>query len=231
METIRFQPDLVEQVHRSLLAAICTGELAPGQRLTQEQLAAEFAISRQPVVQALRILKAEGFVVDAPKRGVVVTPLDPAMIRNVYQVRTALDALAARLCAARVAKGAPRMDASLVAAGRSAAKRSAMRALIDADIAFHHALYAASGNPMIAEAAQRHWAHIQRAMGGSLAHASVRDKVWDEHAGILAAVNQGDPATAERLASDHGLSASHVLVAHLESVPRVASQRPGALSA
>ena len=60
---IEFAPDLTEQVHQRLLNAICDGDLAPGARITQEELAASLDVSRQPVLQALRLLKKDGFVI------------------------------------------------------------------------------------------------------------------------------------------------------------------------
>ncbi len=69
-------PDLVDQVYRALLDAISSGSLAPGERITQEDLARRLAVSRQPVLQALRLLKKDGFVLDAPGRGLLVAPLD-----------------------------------------------------------------------------------------------------------------------------------------------------------
>src|SRR6187549_1935868 len=87
-------PDLAERVYRSLLDAISVGALAPGQRITQEDIAARLAVSRQPVLQALRLLKKDGFVQDAPGRGLLVAPLSAEWTAKVYQVRGALDALA-----------------------------------------------------------------------------------------------------------------------------------------
>jgi DNA-binding FadR family transcriptional regulator len=84
-------PDLVEQVYVRLLDAISDGSLAPGQRITQEDIAAQLAVSRQPVLQALRLLKKDGFLFDAPGRGLLVAALDAAWIVKVYQVRGALD--------------------------------------------------------------------------------------------------------------------------------------------
>jgi len=89
---IEFAPDLTEQVHQRLLNAICAGELAPGARLTQEELAASLNVSRQPVLQALGLLKKEGFVIEAGRRGLMVAPLNAQAIVHVYQVRSALDA-------------------------------------------------------------------------------------------------------------------------------------------
>ena len=65
-------PDLVDQVYRSLLDAISSGALPPGERITQEDIAQRLAVSRQPVLQALRLLKKDGLVLDAPGRGVLV---------------------------------------------------------------------------------------------------------------------------------------------------------------
>src|SRR6478735_9609360 len=111
-------PDLVDQVYRSLLDAISDGSLAPGERITQEDIAQRLAVSRQPVLQALRLLKKDGFVLDAPGRGVLVAPLDAHWISKVYQVRGALDALAARLAAQQRF----RIDPRLIEQGRKAAR-------------------------------------------------------------------------------------------------------------
>ena len=76
LSRIAAAPDLTEQVYQRLLYAICDGELAPGARLTQEELAATLGVSRQPVLQALRLLKKDGFVSDAGRRGLRVAPLE-----------------------------------------------------------------------------------------------------------------------------------------------------------
>ena len=68
--------------------------------LTQEEIADQLRVSRSPVLQALRLLKKDGLIEDAPGRGVQVAPLDPAWVAHLYQVRGALDALAAKLAAA-----------------------------------------------------------------------------------------------------------------------------------
>src|SRR5947199_7651634 len=99
LSPIASTPDLTEQVYQRLLYAICDGELTPGARLTQEDLAATLGVSRQPVLQALRLLKKEGFVSDAGRRGLRVAPLEAQAITQVYEVRAVLDGLAARRAA------------------------------------------------------------------------------------------------------------------------------------
>jgi DNA-binding GntR family transcriptional regulator len=181
-------PDLVDQAYRALLAAISSGALAPGQRFTQEDLAARLAVSRQPVLQALRLLKKDGLVEDAPGRGLRVAAerrvaLAPALLRD----------------------------------GRRAAKGNDVHTMLEADIHFHRALYAASGNPFIERSAEAHWAHIRRAMGAVLQNSRARRPVWDEHEAIADAVSRGDPDTAALAAGAHAHSASEHLARQLDT--------------
>jgi DNA-binding GntR family transcriptional regulator len=207
-------PDLVDQVYRSLLDAISEGSLAPGERLNQEDIAARLAVSRQPVLQALRQLKKDGFVHDAPGRGVLVAPLDTRWMANIYQVRGALDGLAARLAAARRI----RIDPKLIEQGRKASRGRNVKAMIDADLAFHSAIYEASQNPLIGESALQHWRHLRRVMGAVLQHAAQREAVWNEHEAIARAIAAGDGDKAARLIEQHSHNASGNLAAQLAQV-------------
>jgi DNA-binding GntR family transcriptional regulator len=215
-QLVRLQsaPDLVERVYRALVDAISEGSLSAGARLTQEEIAEQLAVSRQPVLQALRLLKNDGLVHDAPGRGVVVAPLDAARIAQVYEVRAALDALAARLAATRRAV----LDPALIEAGRQAARGKDIRAMIDADIAFHNAIYDASGNPLIGDGARALWVQLRRMMGAVLQGSPQREALWDEHAAIAEAIAAGDAARAASLIDHHALRASENLRARLADV-------------
>ncbi|MEO8527048.1 MAG: GntR family transcriptional regulator [Caldimonas sp.] len=207
-------PDLVDRVYRSLLDAISDGSLAPGARLTQEEVAEQLAVSRQPVLQALRLLKNDGLVHDAPGRGLIVAPLDAAWIAQVYEVRGALDSLAARLAAERRAA----IDPKLVEQGRRAARGRNIKAMIEADIAFHNAIYEASGNPLIGESARVHWVHLRRVMGAVLQASPQRETLWDEHEAIAAAIAAGDAKRASALIDHHARRASGNLRTRLADV-------------
>jgi DNA-binding GntR family transcriptional regulator len=201
---IESTPDLVDQVYRNLLDAISEGKLAPGTRLTQEDIAEQLAVSRQPVLQALRLLKQDGFVTDAPGRGLLVAPLDADWLVNVYQIRSALDALAARLaCSSSYA-----FDSDLMAQGRKAARAKNISTMIEADMAFHSGIYRAANNPLIEQSALLHWRHIRRAMGAVLQSTKLREAVWDEHEAIARAIASKDARKAESLMRSHGDQAS-----------------------
>lgn len=204
---IESTPDLVEQVYASLLDAISEGSLPPGARITQEDIAEQLAVSRQPVLQALRLLRKDGFVLDAPGRGVLVAPLDVTALVQIYQVRSTLDALAARLAAQRRYV----LNAQLITQGRLAARGSDIKAMMTADAAFHVAIYNASGNPLIAQTAQTHWHHIRRAMGAVLQVSTMRESIWDEHEAIARAIALGDTVKAEILIRQHGEDAGRNL--------------------
>lgn len=204
-------PDLVEQVYARLLDAISEGSLPPGERLTQEDLARRLAVSRQPVLQALRLLKKDGFVEDAPGRGVQVTRLDVHWIAKVYQVRGSLDALAVRLAAERGA----RLDPAVMRQGRWAESERHVQAMIQADLSFHRAIYDASGNPLIAQSIDLHWHHLKRVMGAVLQSSQQRQTVWDEHEAIAQAIAASDVDLAVRLVQEHAREASVQLTARL----------------
>ena len=206
--------DLVDRVYRTLVDAITDGSLAPGARITQEEIATQLAVSRQPVLQALRLLKNEGLLLDAPGRGLLVAPLDPEWMMHAYQVRGALDSLAARMAAQRRAH----IDPRVIENGRKAARGRNVRAMIDADIAFHRAIYEASGNPLIEPNARLHWTHLRRIMGAVLQQSRQREAVWDEHEAIAAAIEAGDPARAARLIEQHTRSAGENLARQLQAV-------------
>lgn len=197
-------PDLVERVYHALVEAISAGLLQAGARITQEDLAERFAVSRQPVLQAFRLLKSDGLLLDAPGRGVLVAPLDATSIIHVYQVRSTLDALAARLAAQRRYQ----IDPRLLANGRKAARGRDVAAMIEADVSFHAAIYAGSGNTLIEQSARLHWCHVRRAMGAVLQTSGLRGTVWDEHEAIAGAIAAGQADKAERLTHSHGHRAS-----------------------
>jgi DNA-binding GntR family transcriptional regulator len=201
----------VDEVYKVLLDAISDGSLAPGTRITQEEVAEQLDVSRSPVIQALRQLKTDGLVQDAPGRGVLIAPLDPQTIGHVYKIRGVLDELAAGLAAERPA----RIDPELIRRGREIATGDDVRAMIDADMAFHRAVYQASGNPLIEDSSRMHWVHLRRVMGGVIQLHGMRRPIWDEHQAIADAIEAGDVAQARHLAMQHTLNASENLLARL----------------
>jgi len=215
MRPLLTEPDLAERIQDALRSAICSGELAPGTRLIQDDLARQFGVSRQPVLQAMQLLRREGFVTDSGRRGVSVAPLDADHARNLYVVRAALDGAAARLAAGRFVPETAERGRALIGVGRLAAERGDVPGAIEADIDFHLFIYDASGNPLLSETAQPHWQHLRRVMGAVLSAADLSYNVWDEHEAILAALEARDGARAETLLRAHAENAADILAQRL----------------
>jgi DNA-binding GntR family transcriptional regulator len=227
MEPLALVPNLIAQVHGRLVDAIADGTLAPGERLTQEVVAERLAVSRQPVSHALQLLKRQGLVVEQGKRGLSVAPIDPNRIRDLYQLRAALEGLAARLAAERIAGGRAEdsetkaLQARL-AAGLGLDDEASVHDWIAADVAFHASIYALSGNPAIAETVAEQWPHFKRCMGAALFNRDLREAVWGEHSEIAAQILAGEPAAALHASVHHTEKAGAILHARLSAVSTAA---------
>ena len=203
MKALKPRTTLVEQVYDAILDAICDGSLAPGERVTQDELAARLRVSRQPVLTALGLLRRQGFVIDHGRRGLAVASVDPARFEAIYQIRSALEPLAAELATARMTPARLERGRSIVAHGRKVAAAGDAKAALQADVDFHHFIYEASGNPLIVEVMQLHWQHLRRAMGEVLRRPRMTQQVWREHAAVLEAMAAGDAARSARLLRQH----------------------------
>ena len=217
MKPLPAAPTLVEQVHDAILAEITSGTLAPGARVIQEQIAAELGVSRQPVQQALLLLRNQGLLHEAPGRGLIVAPLDVAQSRHRYEIRAVMEGLAARNAAERHAADAAREGPALIARGRDAVRRGHVAKMIAADMAFHDFVYRLSDNPLIGEAMSPQWAWTQRVIGEVLAHDEQPRDIWDQHEAILQAIAAGDAKQAETLARRHIVQAADYMLARLEA--------------
>jgi DNA-binding GntR family transcriptional regulator len=202
-------PNLIDQVYARILEAISDRTLPPGHRIRQNELAEKLGVSRQPVSHALHLLHRQGLVAESGRRGFEVTGLDPLRIRQLYEVRGAIDALAARLAAGRAktdAAGRAQLETAL-RAGRTIDEKTPLARLIALDVDFHSAIYCLAGNPAIEEMIAPQWPHMRRSMATVLAELDYRDSAWREHAAIAAHILAGQAKAAEAAALAHALTA------------------------
>ena len=215
MKTLAATPTLVQQVQDAILAEIASGKLQPGARVIQEQLAAELGVSRQPVQQALVVLRNLGVLHDAPGRGLQVAPLDLEHVRHMYDVRAVIEGLAFRKAAERNPQLAKARGPALIRAGRKAVAAGSVADMVAADMAFHDFIYAMSENPLVSPAMETHWTNTQRVMGEVLMRDEKPRDIWDQHEALLEAVIAGDGARAERLARRHIEQAADFMIERL----------------
>lgn len=224
LKPIAGAPRRASQAYSAIRDSICDGTLEAGARLVQEELAAALDVSRQPIQQALALLKSDGLIVEHGARGLYVAPLDPEATARRYQIRLVLDALAARLVAER-AGGSPefaerllREGRELLGKGEAAVARGADREAVAIDVRFHSFLYEMSGNPLIATTAEPHWNYLRRAMIGVMQQAKRGPLVWRQHREILEALARGDLAAGEGLAGAHVRGAERALAEAVEAM-------------
>ena len=215
MKALTTQPNLVEQVRDAILEEIASGAFAPGDRIIQEQIAQALGVSRQPVQQALALLRNQGVLQDAPGRGLLVAPLDPGHVQHMYDIRAVIEGLAARRAAELGAERAAKAGPALIEAGRKAVAAGSVAKMIAADMKFHEFIYSLSGNPLVAPALETHLAYTQRVMGEVLISDEKPRDIWDQHELILKAVMKGDGDRAEALMRSHLMQAAGFMVARL----------------
>ena len=209
---------LVRLVYDAILAEVTEGRLPPDARLIQDELARAYGVSRQPVQQALLLLRDHGVVLDAPRRGFVVAPLNPERVRHLYQIRAALDGMASRLAAEQGREKAASEGPAVIEAGRLALESGSIRRMIDADTLFHTFVTEISGNPIVVDMMVPHYSNMERIMAEVLREDDAMPEIiWKEHVAILDAIVMGDGARAERLAREHVENASARVLATLEN--------------
>ena len=209
-------PSLRERVYQALREALVSGELPPGQRLHDQELAAQLGVSRTPVREALQRLEDEGLVETSPRALTRVSPLDARAAREAFPVVAALHSLAARSGAPRLTpaeleemRAANTAFAAAIAAADPSDPDTIARA-IAADDRFHGVLLSAADNEELMRALERLMPKVRRleyAQFGSLAgRRSVQ-----QHEAIIAACALGSAAEAAQLVEDNWLSLGRLI--------------------
>ncbi|MFH1804391.1 MAG: GntR family transcriptional regulator [Pseudomonadota bacterium] len=215
MEPLAGRKSLADQVHDRLVDAMCSGALPPGTPLRQERLAEELNVSRQPVLQALGLLRRDGLLEPMGRRGYRVAPVDAALVRHVYDLRAAFDGLAARLAAQAPLRARIAMLDRIANQGRTALASGQTTDLVAADVAFHQGIYLLSGNPLVSDASAAVWLQVRRVMHVDLDTSDSRNIVWAEHGDIADAIRAGDATLAETRAISHARNATARLLGRI----------------
>ena len=217
MRMLNVSPSLTEQVYRAIVDEILDGRLRAGEHLVQEKLASDLGVSRQPIQQALALLKSDGIVEEVGRRGLRVARLDLGRMRCHYDIRCLLDGYAASGAAEAVRAGTVdpaslrRQMEAIFEGGMEAIETSSTKDQIRHDEAFHKLIYDLSGNTVLRDTIEPHWRYMRRVMAEVLMHAEPATVVWAQHRRIADAIMAGDADTAGQLAEDHVRTATRRL--------------------
>ena len=193
------QPLSAEQVCERIRAAILSGALKPGSKLTEQDLAAELEVSRTPIREAIRQLEVERLVTRTPFVGVTVTQLSPQEVIELLDIREVLEGLVARLATQNMDSfHMQRLKKSLQHLAASARKGD-VGAYLDQALAFRRVLVECCGSATLSE----HVMAIEnrlRLTGSRTAVLPGRmEAAIEEHEKLMDAVARGDAEGAERL--------------------------------
>lgn len=202
---------LREMVFESLREAIIQGRLRPGERLMEIQLAEEMGVSRTPVREAIRKLELEGFVVMVPRKGAYVAGISVKDIVDIFEVRAALEGLAAGLSAERIT------DEEMDQLERSIHKINVsdehdLKGIVEGDKTFHALIYKSSRNQRLEQIIMNLQEQINRCRMTSLAQPGRLKIALDEHTKIVEAISDRNVELAQQLATEHIENAEQILL-------------------
>ncbi|MHB8983833.1 MAG: GntR family transcriptional regulator, partial [Carboxydocellales bacterium] len=179
------------------------GHLKPGERMMEIQLADEMGVSRTPVREAIRKLELEGFVVMIPRKGAYVAGISLKDIADVFEIRAALESLAAALAAERITEEElEALERSLVKVAECT-EANDLEALITVDTDFHDILYKASRNERLVQIVSNLREQIQRFRMTSLSQPGRMKDAMEEHRKLVEALSERNIELARTLAREH----------------------------
>jgi DNA-binding GntR family transcriptional regulator len=214
---------IAAQVAAALAARIVSGAIAPGERLRQDQFAAEFGASHVPVREAFKRLEAQGLVVQEPRRGVRVAPLDADAVIEVAHMRAALESLALRAAMPRLTEAHLSLAAKLL---DGEGTTDDIVVLEDLNQRFHRTITEPCGMPRLNAAIADLHRTSARHLFATWKFLDWRAKSGDEHRGIMAAIRANDVDASTELLSAHIVAAGEALAAALRSQLPVLNQAP-----
>lgn len=192
------------QVANQIREAIKSGKLKPGDRLIETVLAREMNIGRNAVREAIRYIEKEGLIVTTPFKGAQVVEISKNDLKDIYDVRNALETLALNTLAVKIDKEKTRVLDAVVKEMKAVSKKGNLQAIIDVDLKFHRTLCELSENKVLLEA----WSAISNrlrafiANGDGLYGEDTPEVTLGTHYPVVDAIKNGDFKLAVRILNE-----------------------------
>jgi DNA-binding GntR family transcriptional regulator len=205
---------LRERIVETIRNAIVNGQLAPGARIAEPELADKFGISRTPIREAFRQLESEGFITVVPRKGAIVASLSPRDIADFYDLKMVLEGYAARCAATTLTESDLTKMETVNRQIEAAAEKKDLRRLLDLHNEFHDIFLRSCGNEKLHTLVQNLVMQFRRfrlilAMPGKI-EGSIR-----QHWEIIDAFRKRDPELAEDLVRKNALYGKKILLREL----------------
>ena len=194
---------LRDVVFNTLRQAILKGELEPGERLMEIQLANKLGVSRTPIREAIRKLELEGLVHIVPRKGAEVADISEKSLRDVLEVRKALEELAVTLTCGKITKAQIADLKSAAEEFRKTLKSGDITQIAEADVAFHDIIYMATDNQKLIQLLNNLREQMYRYRVKYLRDDSQYGMLLKEHQELCESIINGDRKMAAECAKQH----------------------------
>jgi len=191
------------RVRERIRTDILSGRFQPGARIKIADLSKRYGVSQMPVREALQMLQGEGLVTIAPNRGASVRAVDERFIRNMYDIRGALEVLLVRRSARAISESDIFRLHSIQGRYEESAHGGDFEACLRYNKQFHHVIYTCADNTEALEMLERHWGLIDSLRGRYGFGSGRLVEIISEHRQLLRALDQRDEKLAEKVAFDH----------------------------
>ena len=207
---------LREVIFNTLRKAIIIGELKPGERLMEVQLAEKMGVSRTPVREAIRKLELEGLVDMLPRKGAHVADLSVKDIMDVLEVRSTLDGLASSLSALRITEEEMKELKHVQSQFVNYVEKDNLQGSIKKDVEFHDIIYRSSRNDKLIQITNNLREQVHRFRVIYLKDYSSTRELIREHMDICEAIFRKDPDGAQRCAQKHIKNQEDTIIAAIK---------------
>ncbi len=202
-------------IAESIKTAIIKGQFKPGERISEGDLASSMGISRTPLREAFRKLENEGFIEIIPRKGAVVTGIDPEEVYNLYEIKSTLEGLAARLACDGIRKKDIEKLEKINAELTELICGKDLETFYRAHTRFHEVFVKLSGNRKLIQMISNLNDHFKRFGIVTLTLPGQYEKAIRQHQGIIAAFAESDKALVEKRVRENVMTGGKVLVDHL----------------
>ncbi len=204
---------LRDVVFENLREAILEGQLKPGQRLMEVQLAEQLGVSRTPVREAIRKLELEGLVVMLPRKGAYVANMSLKDVIDVLEIRSSLEGLAAYLAAERIHEDDVKKLREIAEDfKKSIENKDDVDILLKKDVEFHEFIFNATKNKKLSQIINSLWEQVYRFRATYISDFDTSDNLVIEHNNILEAIISGNNEDAKKYAMEHIEKAEHFII-------------------
>ena len=194
---------LRDVVFNTLRQAILRGELKPGERLMEIQLANKLGVSRTPIREAIRKLELEGLVLMIPRKGAEVAEITEKSLRDVLEVRRALEELAVELACEKITPEQIQELKDAAASFRDSLQEGDITRIAEADVKFHDVIYLATDNQKLIQLLNNLREQMYRYRIEYLKKKECYPQLLEEHAAIIQAIREHDKAKATGITVQH----------------------------